>query len=151
LFGSFSANRRNQRWSGEAVGYCNVTPQQLADLRAGRWYMDVHTHGRPNGEIRGQIAPLSLLRGPNIVGTPPNSSLKKSAIEADQDLLRMILDQAEDNKWYVLGGQEKDPFNLSFFNFRNRVDRVIFSLLVRETIDDQRIRQIRSSRQPVAW
>jgi len=50
-----SAKRKNQKWSGEAVGLFNITTQQLADLRAGRWYLDVHTEGRTHGEIRGQV------------------------------------------------------------------------------------------------
>lgn len=33
----------------------SVTPQQAADLRAGRWYFSVQSQGRPGGEIRGQI------------------------------------------------------------------------------------------------
>jgi hypothetical protein len=32
-----------------------VTPAQVADLRAKRWYVDIHTTNFPDGEIRGQI------------------------------------------------------------------------------------------------
>lgn len=32
-----------------------VTPQQVADLKAGLWYFNVHTAANPGGEIRGQI------------------------------------------------------------------------------------------------
>ena len=33
----------------------NVTAQQVADLRANRMYVNIHTANNPNGEIRGQI------------------------------------------------------------------------------------------------
>jgi hypothetical protein len=32
-----------------------ITAQQLADLRAGLWYVNVQTAAYPNGEIRGQL------------------------------------------------------------------------------------------------
>lgn len=32
-----------------------VTPQQVADLKAGLWYFNIHTAANPGGEIRGQI------------------------------------------------------------------------------------------------
>lgn len=37
------------------TGQTTVTPQQIADLAAGRWYVNVHTPGHPGGEIRGQL------------------------------------------------------------------------------------------------
>jgi hypothetical protein len=37
------------------VGETTVTPQQIADLAAGRWYVNVHTPANPAGEIRGQL------------------------------------------------------------------------------------------------
>jgi hypothetical protein len=51
------------RWQGEAAGYFNLTAQQLADLRAGNWYIDVHTQKQPNGELRGQFLPLIFEAG----------------------------------------------------------------------------------------
>jgi hypothetical protein len=39
----------------------NVTPQQVADLRAGRWYFNVHTANNPGGEIRAQIVSNTLV------------------------------------------------------------------------------------------
>lgn len=33
----------------------NVTPAQVADLRAKRWYVNIHTATFPGGEIRGQV------------------------------------------------------------------------------------------------
>ena len=37
------------------VGGATLTPQQAADLLAGRWYIDVRTEKFPGGEIRGQV------------------------------------------------------------------------------------------------
>jgi hypothetical protein len=37
------------------TGEKTVTPQQVADLAAGRWYVNVHTPMHPAGEIRGQL------------------------------------------------------------------------------------------------
>lgn len=40
----------------------SVTPAQVADLKAGLWYFNIHTSGSPGGEIRGQI----FLNSPHI-------------------------------------------------------------------------------------
>jgi hypothetical protein len=32
-----------------------LTDAQIADLRAGKWYFNVHTAAHPSGEIRGQV------------------------------------------------------------------------------------------------
>jgi hypothetical protein len=36
-------------------GSATLTPEQMADLLAGRWYVNVHTPSHPPGEIRGQL------------------------------------------------------------------------------------------------
>lgn len=36
-------------------GSATLTPAQAADLLAGRWYVNIHTALRPNGEVRGQL------------------------------------------------------------------------------------------------
>ena len=36
-------------------GTAHLNPTQIADLVAGRWYVNVHTAANPNGEIRGQV------------------------------------------------------------------------------------------------
>jgi hypothetical protein len=36
-------------------GSATLTPAQLADLMAGKWYVNLHTAGHPGGEIRGQV------------------------------------------------------------------------------------------------
>ena len=41
----------------------DVTPEQVADLRAGLWYFQVSTTNNADGEIRGQINRLTLHNG----------------------------------------------------------------------------------------
>jgi hypothetical protein len=36
-------------------GTATLTPAQIADLMAGKWYVNVHTAQNPGGEIRGQV------------------------------------------------------------------------------------------------
>jgi hypothetical protein len=36
-------------------GTATLTAAQIKDLRAGRWYVNVHTAANPGGEIRGQV------------------------------------------------------------------------------------------------
>lgn len=38
-----------------AEGHATLTPAQVADLTAGKWYVNVHTAAHPGGEIRGQV------------------------------------------------------------------------------------------------
>jgi hypothetical protein len=38
-----------------AEGQATLTPAQLTDLMAGKWYVNVHTAQNPGGEIRGQV------------------------------------------------------------------------------------------------
>lgn len=42
-------------WSSPMEGSATLTPVQMADLMAGRWYANVHTAANPGGEIRGQM------------------------------------------------------------------------------------------------
>jgi hypothetical protein len=37
-------------------GSTTITPEQMADLLAGRYYLNIHTPNNPPGEIRGQVA-----------------------------------------------------------------------------------------------
>ena len=37
------------------MGTATLTDAQIADLRAGKWYFNVHTAAHPGGEIRGQL------------------------------------------------------------------------------------------------
>jgi hypothetical protein len=38
-----------------AQGQATLTEPQIADLMAGKWYVNVHTAANPGGEIRGQV------------------------------------------------------------------------------------------------
>ena len=38
-----------------ATGSKVLTDDQIADLMAGKWYVNVHTKANPGGEIRGQV------------------------------------------------------------------------------------------------
>jgi len=38
-----------------AVGTAVLTDAQIADLTAGKWYINIHTQANPGGEIRGQV------------------------------------------------------------------------------------------------
>ena len=38
-----------------AKGTADLSDQQLADLQAGKWYINIHTAKFPDGEIRGQV------------------------------------------------------------------------------------------------
>ena len=38
-------------------GTATLTDPQIADLKAGKWYFNVHTAAHPGGEIRGQVKP----------------------------------------------------------------------------------------------
>jgi hypothetical protein len=43
--------------AGTIEGQATLTDAQLADLTAGRYYINVHTAANPGGEIRGQVTP----------------------------------------------------------------------------------------------
>lgn len=46
--------------SGTLAGSFNPSPTNLMDLRAGNWYVNVHSSTAPGGEIRGQLEPAEL-------------------------------------------------------------------------------------------
>jgi hypothetical protein len=67
-------------WSG-------MTPADVADLLAGRFYVNIHTAGRPTGIIRGQIVTrtvdmLAFTAGANQV-VPPGTSAATANCSAD--------------------------------------------------------------------
>lgn len=48
-------------WPGQIAnpteGSATLTAAQAADLKAGKWYANIHTAANPGGEIRGQMTP----------------------------------------------------------------------------------------------
>ena len=38
-----------------AEGTADLTDTQIADLQAGKWYLNIHTAKFPDGEVRGQV------------------------------------------------------------------------------------------------
>jgi hypothetical protein len=40
------------------TGNATLTDAQIADLEAGKWYVNIHTAANPGGEIRGQVMPV---------------------------------------------------------------------------------------------
>lgn len=42
------------------TGSTFISAQQVADLKAGLWYMNIHTSGFPGGEVRGQVDDICI-------------------------------------------------------------------------------------------
>lgn len=69
--------------------WTGMTAADIADLLAGNLYMNIHTAGRPAGEIRGQILPRTVdlvpftADGAQVV--PPNESASTASCTADLD------------------------------------------------------------------
>ncbi|MGH9362160.1 MAG: CHRD domain-containing protein, partial [Thermoanaerobaculia bacterium] len=67
--------------------WTGMTPADIADLLAGDLYINIHTAGRPDGEIRGQILPRTVdavaftADGGQMV--PPNGSPATASCSAD--------------------------------------------------------------------
>jgi hypothetical protein len=38
-------------------GSAALSPAQVADVLAGKWYVNLHTAANPGGEVRGQVMP----------------------------------------------------------------------------------------------
>ncbi len=70
-----------------------VTPAQIEDLRAGRWYFNVHSMNNTGGEIRGQILPevpyyavlLPIHENPAVATAPNASGLGRVVFNATND------------------------------------------------------------------
>ena len=43
--------------SSPITGSATLTPAQVAQLKAGQWYVNVHSKDHPAGELRGQVIP----------------------------------------------------------------------------------------------
>ncbi|MFP5245124.1 MAG: CHRD domain-containing protein, partial [Thermoanaerobaculia bacterium] len=67
--------------------WTGMTSDDIGDLLAGRLYVNIHTAGRPNGEIRGQILPRTVdlvpftADGAQVV--PPNATASTANCTAD--------------------------------------------------------------------
>jgi hypothetical protein len=44
--------------SAPITGVITLTDAQVNDLKAGRWYFNIHTAAHKGGEIRGQLTPV---------------------------------------------------------------------------------------------
>src|SRR5262249_16953121 len=82
---SFSSQLVNGKWSGQAFAIFNATAQQITDLRTESWYVDLHTVGHPNGEIRGRLTlvrlPFLALSGPDPLRSLSDSDVGWSSAE----------------------------------------------------------------------
>ena len=69
--------------------WTGMTPADISDLLAGNLYVNIHSGGRPNGEIRGQILPRTVdtvpftANGAQVV--PPDSTTATATCTADLD------------------------------------------------------------------
>jgi hypothetical protein len=69
--------------------WTGMTPADISDLLAGNLYIDVHSAGKPAGEIRGQILPRTVdlvnftVNGTQVV--PPNATTATGTCTADLD------------------------------------------------------------------
>lgn len=69
--------------------WTGMTPADIADLLAGNFYLNIHTAGRPSGEIRGQILARTVdlvaftAGGAQVV--PPNGTAASATCTADLD------------------------------------------------------------------
>lgn len=103
----------------------NTTPAQVADLRANKWYVNIHTANFPNGEIRGQV--------------------KRVNLSADYDgdgRTDLVVYRPQDRRFYTLNSLENDltvsiPVgregegiinNVGDFDGDGRADRVAWNL-----------------------
>jgi hypothetical protein len=83
--------------SGSAGGQFMPTPQQRAEIRAGLWYIDVHTTVFPGGEIRGQFGPdpvflAALTAAQPVPPTPsPGTSTATVALSTDESRAEVIV------------------------------------------------------------
>ena len=72
----------NATWSG-------MTPADIADMLGGNFYVNIHTSGRPAGEIRGQFLTRTVdtvaFTANGAQSVPPNTSTATASCTADLD------------------------------------------------------------------
>jgi hypothetical protein len=103
----------------------NTTPAQVADMRANKWYINIHTSNFPGGEIRGQVKRVTL------------------AADYDGDgRTDVVIYRASDRRFYTLDSLENNltvsiPVgrggdgtvnNMGDFDGDGRADRVAWNL-----------------------
>jgi len=52
--------------SGKATGSVALSAEEEADLKAGMWYLNVHSDAFPSGEVRGQMIERSPIEGAQV-------------------------------------------------------------------------------------
>lgn len=76
-----------------------VTPTQVADIKAGRWYFNVHSGSFPGGEIRGRILPhqprftafLSADQEVPVVNSPAARGFGSLVLSADETMIDVVV------------------------------------------------------------
>ncbi len=67
--------------------WTGMTPADISDLLAGNMYLNIHTAGRPSGEIRGQILPRTVdfvnFTADGAQAVPPNGTASTATCTAD--------------------------------------------------------------------
>jgi hypothetical protein len=83
--------------SGSAGASFQPTAQQRAEIRAGLWYIDVHTTAFPGGEIRGQFGPdpvflAALTAAQPVPPSPsPGTSTATVALSTDESRAEVLV------------------------------------------------------------
>jgi hypothetical protein len=80
----------------EAV-WTGMTPADVSDLFAGNLYINIHTSGRPTGEIRGQILPRTVdafgfsMSGSQEVPPTPSTATGSCAVDLSDDAAQLLV------------------------------------------------------------